>query len=447
MKKKIKIEISHPYQVIRLAMSIVLPAGSVDGFKAVGKYSAPNRRPIEPVGRYFLAHASRTLRGHTWSEFEKLEAERNVKEIETNEDEDLGDEEQSEELLEHDPREWKTADLYAVLGLSHLRYKANEDQIRRAHRKQVLKHHPDKKSASGGLEHDSFFKIIQKAFEVMLDPTKRKQYDSIDTEKDPKPPSPKSKYDFFEVWGPIFESESRFSTKQPVPQLGGLDATKEEVDVFYNFWGKFDSWKTFEFKDEDVPDDTANRDHKRYIERKNIASRKKFKQEDNKRLIDLVERAHNEDPRIKLFKEQAKKEKAAKKWDKEAGSRKAAEEAAAKKAAEEAAAQKAAEEAASAKANSKKAKEAAKAAKKKNKRNVRASVKDADYFGDASKSADIDADVELLLEKFTDVQLGEVASKLKDADASSVKATFIETAKELGNGGSLDASHLKYFTA
>ena len=102
------------------------------------------RRPIEPVGRYFLAHASRTLRGHTWSEFEKLEAEKNVKQIEVNEDEDLGDEEQSEELLEHDPREWKTANLYAVLGLSHLRSKATEDQIRRAHRKQVLKHHPDK---------------------------------------------------------------------------------------------------------------------------------------------------------------------------------------------------------------------------------------------------------------------------------------------------------------
>ena len=106
------------------------------------------------------------MRGHTWSEFEKLEAEKNVKQIEVNEDEDLGDEEQSEELLEHDPREWKTANLYAVLGLSHLRSKATEDQIRRAHRKQVLKHHPDKKSASGGLENDGFFKIIQKPLKL-----------------------------------------------------------------------------------------------------------------------------------------------------------------------------------------------------------------------------------------------------------------------------------------
>ena len=53
----------------------------------------------------------------------------------------------------------------------------------------------------------------------MLDPVKRRQYDSIDVENDPKPPAPKSKYDFFEAWGPVFESEARFSTKQPVPLL------------------------------------------------------------------------------------------------------------------------------------------------------------------------------------------------------------------------------------
>lgn len=30
------------------------------------------RRPIEPVGKHFMHHAQRTLRNHTWSEFEKL---------------------------------------------------------------------------------------------------------------------------------------------------------------------------------------------------------------------------------------------------------------------------------------------------------------------------------------------------------------------------------------
>lgn len=424
-----------------------LPAGNTEAFKAVAKYSPATRRPIEPVGRYFLAHATRTLRGHTWSEFEKLEAERNVKQVEEDQDQDIGDEEQDAELLAIDPREWKTADLYAVLGLSKLRYRANEDQIRRAHRKQVLKHHPDKKSAAGGLEQDGFFKIIQKAFEIMLDPSKRLQYDSVDENADVKPPAPKTKYDFFEAFGPVFESEARFSKKQPVPLLGTLESTKEEVDAFYGFWGKFDSWKTFEFKDEDVPDDTANRDHKRYIERKNIATRKKFKQEDNKRVIDLVERAYSEDPRIKLFKDTAKKEKERKKWEREAGSRQAAEEAAAKKAAEEEAAKKAAEDAAASKVSSKKAKEAAKAAKKKQKRSIRSAPKDVEYFGDAGKATDIDADVEYLIDKFDDVQLSSLTTKVTGASADTVKSAFNEVIAELVGAGKAEGAYLKYFSA
>ncbi|RCK58885.1 Zuotin [Candida viswanathii] len=405
-------------------MSIVLPSGTTDGFHATGKYSSPVRRPIEPVGRYFLAHALRTLRGHTWSEFEKLEAEKNVKQIESSEDDDLGDEEQSAELLEHDPREWKTANLYAVLGLSHLRSKATEDQIRRAHRKQVLKHHPDKKSAAGGLENDGFFKIIQKAFEVMLDPVKRKQYDSVDVENDPQPPAAKSEYDFFEAWGPVFESEARFSTKQPVPLLGNLESSKEEVDAFYHFWGRFDSWKTFEFKDEDVPDDTANRDHKRYIERKNIANRKKLKQEDNKRIIEIVERAHADDPRIKLFKEQAKKEKAAKKWEKEAGSRKAAEEAAAKKAARKKPQRKPLKKLLSLRLAPRRLKKLLRPLRRRTRELL---------------------EVLLRITKFDDVKLGEVAAKVKDADAAAIKEALTESAKELIVAGSLDASYLKYF--
>lgn len=424
-------------------MSIVLPAlqgPKTPAFESVKTYSAPARRPIEPVGRYFLAHATRTLRGHTWSEFEKLEAERNVKQIEINEDEDLGDEEQSAELLSHDPREWKEVDLYAVLGLSHLRWRATEDQIRRAHRKQVLKHHPDKKSAAGGLDQDGFFKIIQKAFEVMLDSNKRQQFDSVDDNAVVAPPAPKSSYDFFEAWGPVFASEAHFSKKQPVPLLGNADSTKEEVDAFYRFWGGFDSWKSFEFKDEDVPDDTANRDHKRYIERKNISNRKKLKVEDNKRVNEMVSRAQAEDPRIKQFKEAAKKEKERQKWEKEAGSRAAAQ----KKADEEAAKKKAEEEAARAKVDNKKSKEAAKSAKKKSKRAIRGGAKEKAYFGDESEAAAIDADIDLLLEKLDDVQLADLASKV-GGDAAAVKAAYTEAVAELTASGLLKAGLVKYF--
>lgn len=423
-----------------------LPANfGSENFKAHAKYTTPVRRPVEPVGRYFLAHASRALRGHTWSEYEKIEAEKNVSVVnEADEDADLGDEQQSEELLSHDPRDWKTADLYAVMGISHLRYKATPDQIRRAHRKQILNHHPDKKGENN-LHADGFFKIIQKAVETLQDPVKRQQYDSVDENADVAPPAPKSKYDFFEAWGPFFEAEGRFSKKQPVPSLGTIESTKAEVETFYDFFYKFDSWRTFEFLDEDVPDDSSNRDHKRYVERKNIAARKKRKTEDNKRLLDLVARAFKEDPRMKLFKEAEKKEKERLKWEREAGARAEAE-AKAKKEAEEAAAKKAAEEAAAnAKADAKKAKEAAKSAKKKNKRAIRGAAKDNDYFGDASQAEAIDSDIGLLIESFDDMQLQDVATKVTGADAATAKAAIEAAAKEITGAGKLPASVLKYF--
>lgn len=59
-------------------------------------------------------------------------------------------------------------------------------------RKKVLKHHPDKKVSTVtqnntysylGLQNtndDAFFKCIQKAYEVLTHPEKRRQFDSVD---------------------------------------------------------------------------------------------------------------------------------------------------------------------------------------------------------------------------------------------------------------------------
>lgn len=416
-------------------------------FTAGASYSAAIKRPIEPVGPYFLAHATRTLKGHSWSEYEQIEASKNVVNVEEkDEDEELFDKEISDpELLSHDPRDWKTCDLYAALGLSKLRVNATPEQIVKAHRRAVLQHHPDKKSSVGGLDQDGFFKIIQKAYETLLDPIKRKQFDSVDDAADVAPPTGKcnTEEEFYSSWGPVFLGESRFSNKQPVPQLGDINSTKEEVESFYKFWNNFDSWRSFEWLDEDVPDDTSNRDHKRYIEKKNNNARKKKKNDDNKRLSDLVKRAQSEDPRIKKFKEEEKAEKARKKWEREAGSRKAEEEAKAKAEAEAKAKAEAEAQAKAAKENSKKAKEAAKSAKKKNKRAIRAAAKDNEYFGDADKQDAIDADIELLIESFDDVLLGEIASKLKDAKADDAKSVLFEIATKQTADGKV--SSLIYF--
>ncbi|ONH76833.1 Zuotin [Pichia kudriavzevii] len=395
-------------------------------FTALASYSTAVRRPIEPVGPYFLAHATRTIKGHSWSEFEKIEAEKNVVTVEAKDsDEDLFDESiDDEELLNHDPRDWKSCDLYAALGLSKLKNK--------------------KSSAGGSLTQDGFFKIIQKAYETLMDPIKRRQFDSVDEFANISPPSTKpADEDFYAAWGPVFLNEARFSNKQPVPTLGDASSSKEEVEAFYKFWNNFDSWRTFEWLDEDVPDDSANRDHKRYIEKKNNNSRKKKKTEDNKRLSDLVKRAQSEDPRIKAFKEAEKEEKARKKWEREAGARKAAEDAKAKAEAEAKAKADAEAAAKAEKENAKKAKEAAKAAKKKNKRAIRAAAKDNEYFGDADKSASIDADIDLLIESFDDVKLGDVAGKLKGVSADAAKAVLSQVAAEQTAAGKV--SSLSYF--
>jgi hypothetical protein len=104
-------------------------------------------------------------------------------------------------------------DQYAVLGLSALRYRATTEQIKKAHHKKVLRHHPDKKAgAVGDSNDDSFFKCIQKAFDTLINPEKRRQWDSVDpvatAEDDELVPLGKVEpEEFFESWAPLFERE------------------------------------------------------------------------------------------------------------------------------------------------------------------------------------------------------------------------------------------------
>lgn len=438
-------------------MSVTLPALPSDwkaseSFSAVSAFTAPVKRQMEPVGPGFLAHARRTLRGRTWSEDEKIQAQQNVKKVEEVNEADLLEEEPEDPaLMKLDPKDWKSQDHYEVLGITKLRYKATEDQIRIAHRRKVLKHHPDKKAAQGAVDEDGFFKCIQKAFEILMDPVKRRQFDSVDEAANVAPPK-KLTGDFIKSWKPVFDAEARFSRNQPVPSLGSMESTKPEVDGFYSFWYNFDSWRSFEYLDEDVPDDTSNRDNKRYIEKKNKTARQKHKTEDTARLRRLVDDALNNDPRIRLFKEAEKKAKEQRKWEREAGARAAAE--AEKKAKEEA--EKAKEEAERAAKESreagKKSKEAAKNAKKKNKRAIRGAAKDVNYFtaGTAS-AAQIDnvlSDIDSLVDKFDDVQLQDVATKVGGVtDADAVKAAFEGAAAALVADGKLTASSLKFFSA
>jgi curved DNA-binding protein CbpA len=65
-----------------------------------------------------------------------------------------------------------TTDLYKLLGLPR---EATQDDIRKAHRKLVRKYHPD--ANPGNRSSEEHFREVQRAYEVLSDPEKRREYD------------------------------------------------------------------------------------------------------------------------------------------------------------------------------------------------------------------------------------------------------------------------------
>lgn len=215
-------------------------------------------------------------------------------------------------------------DHYALLGLSHLRYLATEDQIRKSYRETALKYHPDKQAAlllaeeteaakqAKKDEIESHFKAVQEAYEVLIDPVKRRIYDSTD-EFDDEIPTDCAPQDFFKVFGPAFMRNGRWSVAQPPATLGDENTPLKEVDNFYNFWYSFKSWREFPHADEFDLEQAESRDHKRWMERQNAKLSEKARKDEYARIRSLVDNAYKRDPRILKRKEMEKAEKQKKK--------------------------------------------------------------------------------------------------------------------------------------
>lgn len=155
------------------------------------------------------------------------------------------------------------------------------------------------------------------AHETLTNADRRRQFDSVDWNIEDEAPEPKklssNPAKFCEEFGAVFRREARFSRNQPVPDFGGPESSKKEVEGFYDFFYNFDSWRSFEWHDKEVNEGSDSRDDKRFTEKKNKSERTRLKKEDNARLRELVDSVLANDPRIKRIKQEEKAARDAKK--------------------------------------------------------------------------------------------------------------------------------------
>ncbi|XP_046427498.1 dnaJ homolog subfamily C member 2 isoform X2 [Neodiprion virginianus] len=278
---------------------------------------------VEAVGPVFLFLVSHTKLDGSFKRNDLLPAQ----DSESFDDEDTTEykfDDDLEYLRSLDPKEWKEQDHYAVLGMADLRHRATEDDIKRAYKQKILKHHPDKRKAIGEeiRRDDDYFTCITRAWEMLGNPVKRRSYDSIDPGfNDDIPEEKDAKNNFYEVMGKAFQDNSRWSEKKPVPQLGGPDTPREKVERFYSFWYEFESWREYSYLDEEDKESGQDRDMRKWIEKKNKATRAKRKKEEMTRIRSLVDTAYSLDPRIKKFQRDDKERKTAAKRAKQEAAR------------------------------------------------------------------------------------------------------------------------------
>lgn len=229
---------------------------------------------------------------------------------------------------------------YDVLGVER---DADPTTIKKAHRKLILKHHPDKNQ---GIHTDQFL-LIQQAYECLSDPVERKWYDEHrtailagwksgdggvdDIVFDVNPYLYAGCYSgygddvkgFYAVYQSAFqkiyegELESTESLKGRLDDLskaglGNSTSTWEDVAYFYQVWESFSTSLSFAWAD---PWETSQAEHrrmKRAMEDENKKARKVARKTYNDEILALVRFVKRRDPRVKERQAQMQQEKIAK---------------------------------------------------------------------------------------------------------------------------------------
>ena len=145
---------------------------------------------------------------------------------------------------------------------------------------------------------------------------KRRKYDST-LEFDDRIPDKfdPATQDFFEEFPRIFKRNSRWSKKQPTPDLGDSKAPLKRVEKFYKFWERFDSWRDFTHDEEYDVQEAENRYEKRWMEKENKRLKKEMFKNERIRINRLVNFAIDFDPRMIAERERIEKEKEARKQE------------------------------------------------------------------------------------------------------------------------------------
>jgi DnaJ family protein C protein 2 len=200
---------------------------------------------------------------------------------------------------------------YHALGLESEYFGATEAEIRKQYKIKVLNHHPDKYPEGG---YDEIAKqqwlAIQDAYETLIDPEKKRRYDST-MEFDESLPANKdyTEEEFFETFPGVFARNAVFSEKKPIPNIGDMKTAISRVLKFYEFWETFQTWRDFKMEDEYDCEQAENRYERRYMERENKRMKKDLLKKEKARIKKLVDLAKSKDPRIIKF-EKEEEEKA-----------------------------------------------------------------------------------------------------------------------------------------
>ena len=140
---------------------------------------------------------------------------------------------------------------------------------------------------------------LKEAYDTLIDPEKRKKYDSTIVFDDSIPEDKEyTEQDFFTTFGPVFLNNGIWSKKKPVPKLGDMQSPLQKVKLFYKFWHNFQSWRDFSVEGEYDLEEATSRFEKRQMLKENKKMKASMRKEEKIRIDTLINIAYKRDPRI-----------------------------------------------------------------------------------------------------------------------------------------------------